>query len=451
MRSAAALVAANMIGAGVFTTSGFALADLGRPEWVLLAWAIGGGIALCGALSYAGLAAEMPGNGGEYLFLSRALHPLAGFLAGWVSLFAGFTAPIAVAAHGFEAYVGSTFDLAWPRHALGASAILACGLLHGITRRGGLRAQDLAVALKVVAIAGFVVLGLAAVVSGPSPTPTGAEAASAPLAPGAPPLGAFAVTLVWISFAYSGWNAAVYVAGELEAPERTLPRALLVATLGVGALYVGLNAVFVYAAPVDALAGQAEVGAVAAEAIGGAPARALLTAVVALGLLTSISAMILVGPRVYAQMAADGLLPGAFARAAADGEPRSAIALQVGIALAAFFVAGLRELLDYVGFLLGLSAAAAVACLFLPGLRSRAAARVPGYPVVPAIFVVATLGTSAFLVRREPLEAGFGLATLALGVLVYTLVRRRAPGARVGRNRTEAPQSSNTSRSTDSP
>lgn len=437
VRSAAALVAANMIGAGVFTTSGFALGDLGRPEWVLLAWAVGGGIALCGALSYAGLAREMPGNGGEYLFLSRALHPLAGFLAGWVSLFAGFTAPIAVAAHGFEAYLGSTLGVVLPDRVLGATAILVCGFLHGRARRAGVQIQDVAVAVKLAAIGCFIVLGAVALVGAPAD----ASLVRAPVAPGAFPVPAFAVTLVWISFAYSGWNAAVYVAGELDRPDYTLPRALGVATLGVTIVYLGLNAVFVYAAPVETLAGQPEVGAIAAEALGGAGARIALTAVVALGLLTSISAMIMVGPRVYAQMAADGLLPRALA---ADGEemPRVAIGLQVGLALAAFFVAGIRELLDYVGFLLGLSAAATVACLFLPGLRARAAASVPGFPVVPLLFVAMTLGSSAFLVRREPLEAAIGLSTLLGGVAVYAFMRRRPGGTR---------QASRTSRTTSSP
>ena len=424
VRSAAALVAANMIGAGVFTTSGYALADLGNPILVLLAWVVGGVIALCGALSYAGLAAQIPGNGGEYLFLSRAVHPLAGFLAGWISLLAGFTAPIAVAAHGLEAYAQGSFGLDLPSGFLGAGAIILAGLTHGIARAPGLRVQDAAVAVKLVAIVAFIVVG--AVVLGRADTVGSSVLPSSPVS-----LSAFAVTLVWISFAYSGWNAAVYVAGELEDPARTLPRALVIATLGVSVVYIALNAVFLFSAPFEELAGKAEIGAIAAEALGGPWARAALSGVVVLGLLTSISAMVMVGPRVYAQMAEDGLFPRSFG---ADGAaPHRAIALQVGLALVAFLISDLRELLLYVGFLLGISAAATVACLFLPmGRVDGRVSSVPGMPWVPLLFIVATLGSAGFLVLREPAQAASGLATLGLGGVVYWITRRSRAGLREG-------------------
>jgi APA family basic amino acid/polyamine antiporter len=416
VRSAAALVAANMIGAGVFTTSGYALADLGSPSLVLAAWAVGGVIALCGALSYAGLAAQIPGNGGEYLFLSRAVHPLVGFLAGWISLLAGFTAPIAVAAHGLEAYAQGSFGLNLPDGFLGAGAIVLAGITHGIARAPGLRIQDAAVAVKLVAIVAFIVMG--AVVLGR------ADAVATPLLPSdSASLPAFAVTLVWISFAYSGWNAAVYVAGELDDPPRTLPRALIIATLGVSAIYIALNAVFVFSAPIEMLAGKAEIGAIAAEALAGPWARAALSGVVVLGLLTSISAMVMIGPRVYAQMAEDGVFPRSLG--VKGDAPQRAIALQVGLALVAFLISDLRDLLLYVGFLLGISAAATVACLFLPAGRADGrVTSVPGMPWVPILFIVATLGSVGFMVLREPLEAALGLATLVLGGVVYWISRR---------------------------
>jgi amino acid transporter len=424
-----------MIGAGVFTTSGYALADLGSPILVLIAWAIGGVIALCGALSYAGLAARIPGNGGEYLFLSRAVHPLAGFLAGWISLLAGFTAPIAVAAHGLEAYAQGAFGLDLPAGLLGAGAIILAGITHGIARAPGLRIQDAAVAVKLIAIIAFIVVGAVVLV--------GAETTDPPALPSGPvSISAFAVTLVWISFAYSGWNAAVYISGELEDPSRTLPRAMIVATLGVSAIYIALNAVFLFSAPFEALAGKAEIGAIAAEALGGWWARGALSGVVALGLLTSISAMVMVGPRVYAQMAEDGVFPRILG---ADGEaPHRAIALQVGLALVAFFISDLRDLLLYVGFLLGISAAATVACLFLPiGRVDGRVSSVPGAPWVPILFIVATLGSAGFLVLRQPAQAAAGLATLGFGVFAYWLSRRSrlTPHVRPrGRDRSPPPK-----------
>jgi amino acid transporter len=424
-----------MIGAGVFTTSGYALADLGSPSLVLIAWAIGGVIALCGALSYAGLAARIPGNGGEYLFLSRAVHPLAGFLAGWISLLAGFTAPIAVAAHGLEAYAQGAFGLDLPAGLLGAGAIILAGITHGIARAPGLRIQDAAVAVKLIAIIAFIVVGAVVLV--------GAETTDSSALPSGPvSISAFAVTLVWISFAYSGWNAAVYISGELEDPSRTLPRAMIVATLGVSAIYIALNAVFLFSAPFEALAGKAEIGAIAAEALGGWWARGALSGVVALGLLTSISAMVMVGPRVYAQMAEDGVFPRILG---ADGDaPHRAIALQVGLALVAFFISDLRDLLLYVGFLLGISAAATVACLFLPiGRVDGRVSSVPGAPWVPILFIVATLGSAGFLVLRQPAQAAAGLATLGFGVFAYWLSRRSRLTPRVrprGRDRSPLPK-----------
>lgn len=408
-----------MIGAGVFTTSGFALSDLGEPSFVLLAWAVGGVIALCGALSYAALAECMPGNGGEYLFLSRALHPLAGFLAGWVSLLAGFTAPIAVAAHSLEAYVSSSLGFEIPRGVLGASAIALCGLGHGATRSLGLRVQDIAVAVKLFAIVLFVAIGGWILLAGDS----GSSLEVLAQTPTSFSVPAFAVTLVWVSFAYSGWNAAVYVAGELEDPNRTLRLALVASTVGVTALYLALNAVFLWSAPVSELSGHAEIGAIAAEALGGPLARTALTTVVSLGLLTSISAMVMVGPRVYAQMAADGYFPSRLATGSA--EPKGAIALQVGLALIAFFVSELRELLLYVGFLLSLSAAMTVACLFLPKIRQeRAGQRRFGDLWIAMLFIASTLWSAGFLVLREPTQAAVGLGTVVAGLALYFAMKR---------------------------
>jgi len=414
--SAAALVVANMIGAGVFTTSGFALADLGRPQVVLLAWGVGGLIAACGALSYGALARRIPESGGEYTFLSRTVHPLAGFLAGWVSLLVGFTAPIAAAALGLQAYLADSFGLAARPEWIGTTAILVAGLMHGLRLRAGVVLQNTAVALKLAVIAGFVLLGAMRI-------PSQADSAVIPSA--GFEIGAFAVTLVWISFAYSGWNAVVYLAGEVREPERNLHRSLWLATGLVTLIYLALNAVFVYAAPVSALAGKAEVGAIAAEALGGAGLRRAVSVLVTLALFTSISSMVMVGPRVYARMAEDGLFPRRLG--IAKEVPTAAVALQVGLAVLVAWVSGLRELLGYIGFTLGISAAATVGGLI--ALRRREGplrVPVPGYPWIPGLFILATLAAAGFMAVRQPLEAGMGLLTVALGVPVYWLMRRRS-------------------------
>jgi APA family basic amino acid/polyamine antiporter len=413
LTSAAALVVANMIGAGVFTTSGFALADLGRPDAVLLAWGVGGLMAVCGALSYGALARRIPESGGEYTFLSKTVHPLAGFLAGWVSLLVGFTAPIAAAALGLQAYLADSFGLTARPEWIGTTAILIAGLMHGLRLRAGVVLQNVAVALKLAVIGGFVLLGALRI-------PSNADAAVLPSADFG--LGAFAVTLVWISFAYSGWNAAVYVAGEVREPEHNLHRSLWLATGLVTLIYLALNAVFLYSAPAPALAGKAEVGAIAAEALGGTALRQAVSVLVTLALFTSISSMVMAGPRVYARMAEDGLFPRRIG--VAKEVPRAAVALQVGLAVLVAWVSGLRELLGYIGFTLGISAAATVGGLI--ALRQREGplrVPVPGYPWIPGLFILTTLAAAGFMATRQPLEAGMGLLTVALGVPVYWLMR----------------------------
>jgi len=413
--SASALVVASMIGAGVFTTSGFALADLGRRDAVMLAWAIGGLLAACGALCYGALARRIPESGGEYTFLSATIHPFAGFLAGWVSLLAGFTAPIAVAALGIQAYLAPAIGASLRPEWIGTGAILLAGLLHGVRLREGVLFQNAAVSIKLAAIAVFVTLGAIRL--------PGAVAASPEPVAGFDP-GAFAVTLVWISFAYSGWNAAVYVAAEVKSPHRNLHRSLLWGTGVVTVAYMALNGVFLFAAPPSALAGEADVGAVAAQHLGGAVLRTGVSILVSLALFTSISSMVMAGPRVYARMAEDGLFPQIFGLY--GDVPTPAVVLQVALAVVVVWLTELAQLLSYVGFTLGLSAAATVVGLLL--LRRREGpgrVPIPGHPWVPLLFVATTLATSAFLITRRPAEAIWGLATAASGVPVYLWLRRR--------------------------
>jgi len=420
------LVVANMIGAGVFTTSGFALADLGTPGRVLAAWVVGGVFAMCGALCYGALARRIPESGGEYIFLARTLHPFMGFLAGWVSLLAGFTAPIAVAALALQKYIVTSFgfaDGAIDERWIGTVAIGLAAVAHGFRLQAGVIAQNTAVVAKLLLITGFLVAGAILL-----PGRAAAVAAESAVDPGAFDLGAFGVTLVWIYFAYSGWNAAVYVAGEVRDPQRNLARSLVVATSIVTVLYLGLNAVFVYAAPVEQLAGKPEVGAIAAEALGGLGLRKFVTVVVAFALVTSVSSMVMAGPRVYAKMAEDGLFPALFRMG--REVPGRAVMLQALLAIVVVWISGLYELLSYVGFTLGLSSAATIIGLLRLRLREGAErVPIPGYPITPALFLAGTLFSSGYLVQRAPTQAALGLATAVSGAVLYAaaafLKRRR--------------------------
>lgn len=417
-RGALALVVANTIGTGVFTTSGFALADLGAPSYVMAAWLVGGLYALCGVAIYADLAARYPQSGGEYAFLRQTLHPALGTAAGWISLVAGFTSPIAAAALGAELYAarvgGFTPGGPWVASAL----IIALVVLHAGAPATGVRFQNIAVAIKISAILAFIGFGAA---------PLMKAVAAAPSASPAEPFSwiAFGGSLVWISYAYSGWNAAVYVTGEVEGAGATVRRALYAGAAAVIALYLGVSAVILYGAPLDELRGVADSGAVAARALGGATAESALSALIALALVTSASSMLFSGPRVYARMAQDGALPAILGRLHGD-HPRIAILAQGALCLVVVWSASLRNLLEFVGVTLSLSAAMVV----IGWLRQEfAAARRPRPLLVAAgaLFLTEATAISFTALTMRP-----GSAIAALLLIAVGLVSHYARGLRAG-------------------
>ena len=408
--SATALVVANMIGTGVFTTSGFALADLGSRWRVLLAWLVGGVVAGCGALCYGALARRLPESGGEYLFLSRTLHPAAGYIAGWISLLVGFSAPLAAAAYGFGEYTKGWLP-GWPPQAIGSVLLVIFCALHAFHLSGGAWVQNFTVILKVALIVVFVGFGF-------SRLPEPVAAATADFS-----AGAFAVSLVWISFSYAGWNAAVYLGGEIRDPERNLPRSLLLGTGLVTVLYLALNTVFLFSTAPAELAGKLEIGRIAAHALGGVVWANAVTGLIALALATSVSSMMMAGPRVYARMAADGWLPRWLVRQ--SGPPRPALLFQCCVALAMLWSATYERLLTYIGFTLSLSTAATVVGLIVLRRREGPQLAVPGWPWVPGLFLTVVLWMAFFSVVRRPAESLVGFATMGLGWIAWRISRRR--------------------------
>ena len=408
--TATALVVANMIGTGVFTTSGFLLADLKSPWPVLGVWLAGGILAALGALSYGALARRLPESGGEYFFLSRTLHPSLGYVAGWISLLVGFSAPLAAAAMAFGTYAGPWFPRVAPQ-LLGTVLIVLFSALHAVNVRGGAWVQNAAVLLKVLLILGFV--GLAA----------GRLSATQLPPPQSAPLALMGVSLVWVSFSYSGWNAAIYIGSEVADPERNLPRSLLLGTATVTLIYMALNAVFVFSAPIPELAGKLEVGRVAAAALGGPAWGNMVSALVALVLVSSVSSLIMAGPRVYARMAADSYLPACLA--ARNAAPVNAILLQGVLALVLLWSSTFDQLLTYIGFTLGLSTAATVVGLIRIRLQEGPQLRVPGWPWVPGSFLLATLAITGFAIARRPIESLAGLATILLGLFAWAISESR--------------------------
>ncbi len=417
-----AVVVASMIGAGVFTTSGFALGDLGSPSRVLAAWLIGGLLALCGALSYGALARVIPDSAGEYLYLSRTVHPAVGFVAGWVSLLAGFTAAIAYSALTFAAYVAPLADGSVGPKLIATSAIAVAALLHALHVKQGAWAQNATVALKLSLILGFCVF--AVFEPGLSSWTGLAEVRNETRE--IPPFSAvtFAQTLMWVSFSYSGFNAAVYIAGEVPSARVRVPRALVLGTVLTTLIYLALNAIFVLVPSYEAVAFQEDVAAITAHAVGGEPMAIAARFLVALALFTSISVMMMIGPRVYAKMADDGLFPPMLRF---EGEtPVVSIITQGVLAAVVVWITGLRELLSYLGFTLGLSTAVTVAALFVVVRRSPDLAGVlPGYPWAPAIFVLFTVLFATLAATVNPWEMLAALLTICSGVLLYRVLHGR--------------------------
>jgi amino acid transporter len=417
-----ALVMASMIGAGVYTTSGFALADLGSPGYVMAAWFAGSLIALCGAVSYGAVAQKWTESGGEYLFLSRAVHPWAGFLAGWISLLAGFTSAIALSAVTLEAYALPFFSPGWqeamPPKTIAIGVILLGGALHGIHRRTGVIGQNFLVGLKIALIVAFVAWGGLMMASRTSSIPLETENLKMPFS-----WQAFAMSLVWISLSFSGFNAAIYVAGEAQDAGKNVPRGMLIGTLLVAGIYLGLNGVILWSAPPKLLAGERDVAAVAARALGGETMEWSVRGMIACGLVSSVASMILAGPRVYAQMANDNVFPAWFASRASI--PRRAVFLQVALSIFVASSASIRELLSYMGFTLSLCSAAAIATIFQVQRGLEGPSNVDRWKswfrlrFIPATYIVLTISLAVLGATMQPRQFIAALATIGSGSLVY--------------------------------
>ncbi len=436
--SAALVIVANMVGTGIFTASGFILAQVGSSALLLACWLAGGIIALAGALSYAELGARYPQAGGEYVFLRRSFGPLWGFLSGWISLVVGFSAPIAAAAvagagyllRAWPAAAGWSMPLGVPGLALSGETLLALAILLGFTSlhaaslRVGVRVQNLLTGFKLLVLVGLIAAGLGA-------WDGGGFLSGGLAAPGSRAAGV-ATALVFVSFAYSGFNAAAYLGGEIKNPQRNLPLALLAGTSLVMGLYLLINLAYLAAVPPAQIVGVKEIGALTAQALLGPLGGRVFALLVALCLLSSLGAMTLTGPRVYFAMARDGVFFQALGRVRpASGVPANAVWLQAAIAAVMVLSASFEALLFYMGFTLSLFAGLSVAGLL--ALRRRLGPpdtfRVPLYPWVPILFILSNAWIITFSLVGDPWRALPGGLTLAAGAALYLVFRHRRQGA----------------------
>jgi len=434
--SATALVISNMVGTGIFATTGFMAGDLGSAGLILACWTVGALFAFAGALSYSELGVNFPSSGGEYVYLTQAFGPEWGFMTGWVSFFAGFSAPIAAAALAFSDYLGHFFPSLQQSNAgvvLGSGAfslrvgpgqlvasllILFFTVLNCLGLRRVAKVQNVLTVTKLLVIVGFVLFGFAA---GTGSWGHFSEPAVRTSSVGLP--AQFIVSLLWVMVGYSGWNAATYVAEEVRQPSRTLPAALAVGSAVVAVLYLALNMVFIYSTPLEQMKGVIAIGSLAASNLFGPNIAGVFSALMALSIVATVSAMVTIGPRVYYAMARNG----AFFQAAAQVSPRwhtpvAAIASQGACAML-MTLTPFPQLVVYIGMSLTLFSVLSVASLFVFRRRRVGWQKLRvvdfGWPLIPGSYILVGACMMGYGVIQQPLASLTALGTVGAGALVY--------------------------------
>jgi basic amino acid/polyamine antiporter, APA family len=426
------IVVANMIGAGIFTTSGLLMSGLKDPLLMLALWFAGGVIALCGAFSYSELGAAMPAAGGEYRFLTDLYNPMFGFLSGWVSFIVGFSAPIAASAMGFSEYLFRAFpgipgwfdnigisDPYLPVKLISAGAILIFTSLHYFGLKYGAFVQNILTILKILLIFLLLVAGFF------SGNGDAGNFSSGPgVASGFAGLKTIGLSLMWIMFAYSGWNASTYLGGEIKNPSRTLPLSLIIGTAIVIFLYLGLNAFYIYSIDPDKMMGVISVGGLAMGNLFGETAETLSSLLISFALFSSLSAFIIIGPRVYYSMAKDGLFFRSVSRIHPRfGVPSNSIVLQGIIAAIMVFSGTFEQVLTYMGFALGIFPILTVSGVFLLRRKGQDSIRIPGYPFTQVIYITSGIVILALSFLERPVESSVALLTVAAGIPAFYLFK----------------------------
>ena len=437
VRDGVALIVSNVVGAGIFTTPAYIATLVPQPGIVLALWIVGGCIALAGAISYAQLARRWPAAGGEYIYLSNAYGPTAGFLTGWTSLVAGFSGAVALNAVVLVSYLGHYFPALnsdhhflylgfhfggftfSPRTLTAALIIVIFALLHAFNIGAGKITQNALAFLIVGFIVAFCVFGF---VLGKGSW-THLQSANVPLRPTM-----WLLAFIPIMFSYSGWNAAAYISEEMHDTRRNIGRALLIGTSIAVALYFVLNALYFYAIPAADMKNALNVGDVAAHALFGFGSN-FVTPVIIVALLGIISAMTIAGPRVYFAMSRDGAFIPRFAKISPRfGTPALAIALQALWSILLVTAGSFDQLLNYTGFTILLSSGAAVGGLFV--VRRHELRQDPKLwlkMLAPAAFVLACTAIVVNTIWGAPKTALLGCLLIAAGLPVFYWSRRRKP------------------------
>jgi len=431
------IVIANMIGAGIFTTSGLLMLGLNDPLLMVALWFVGGIIALCGALSYGELGAAMPGAGGEYLFLTKLFHPLFGFLSGWVSFIVGFSAPIAASAMGFSEYFlralpalpewlsdAGIMNVKMTGKLISISVILIFTFIHYRGIKTGARIQNVLTVLKVLLIVVLIFAGLS---SGKGDM--GNFSRDSITGNGFAGWKTIGLSLMWIMFAYSGWNASTYLGAEIKNPSKILPRSLIYGTGIVILLYLALNILYVYGINPEEMKGVISVGGLAMGNLFGKSAEVLFSLLIAFALFSSLSAFIILGPRVYYSMAKDGLFFKSVAKIHPKFQvPANSIILQALIAVILVLSGSFEQVLTYMGFSLGIFPILTVIGVWKLRKNNPEALRLKGFPIPQIIYVAAGISILVLSFLERPLESSIALLTVLIGIPAYLIFKKNASG-----------------------
>ncbi|WP_439643272.1 APC family permease [Gemmatimonas sp.] len=420
--AATSVLIANMVGTGVFTSLGFQALDLHTGGALLSLWVVGGVTALCGAVAYAELGALLPRSGGEFVYLGKAWHPVAGFLGGWVSMTVGFAAPIALSSMAFGRYLSAIVPVN-PQVASLAMLVVVVGV-HLAGLKAAKRFQVAITSTQLLLVSAFIVAGMlyATPVSLPMGWGNGEavwEIFSAP----------YAVSLVYVSFAFTGWNAAGYIAGEIVEPERTIPRSVVASTLLVTVLYLLLNLAFLRTVPLAEVAGKVEVGALSATAMFGGRGGQVMSGIIAAVLVASVSSMVIGSSRVTHAVAESLPQWRVLGARSADGVPRNAILAQGALIVVLLLTNSFEAVMLYAGFTLNLMSLLTV----LGMMRLRHTARDEprpyhawGYPVTPLVYVALSVWALTTSLVQRPVASLSGLATVVVGLGIWFVAARKA-------------------------
>jgi basic amino acid/polyamine antiporter, APA family len=376
----------------------------------LLLWTFGGILALCGALCYAMLGTYYTQSGGDYIFLSRTFHPIIGYLSAWASLIVGFSAPVALAAIAMSSYL-KPFGISTPF--VGIGFIVLSGLFHSFSISYSQIFQNINSLFKVVFIIVLIAIGFW---FAPTVVPSALQFTGT--WPQEIVSSGFAVSMIYVTYAYTGWNAAAYIVAEIDNPTRNLPKSLLASTVLVTVFYVLLQILFLRHASTESLSGQTDVATIAYQSILGQSAGRWVSLLIALQLVATISSYIWIGPRITQAMATENPRWQFLRGQNANGIPVKAIWVHVAIAVLMALTGAFEAILLYAGFVLQLMSTLTVLCVFFID-KQKATFKIPLSPLPQVFYVGFSTIVLGYILYDKPLESLVGIGLLLVGLLFY--------------------------------